>query len=234
MKRKTTVRLNVARSSRGARPALAMLAGLMIALVVPASATSNDDLVEIADLQLFTHSATIPAGGDVSSIKIESVKAVMVATKRRSVTKSRDCDQPASEPGGSMDCRHITDESYVPAYRVTYSYRGEPMASDEYGNRYFTFSVYFHPDEISADLRRVLSLSKVNRAAAAEFFQLTTQREFIQRVAIDGANSTICDGNYVDGNWVHTGPNCEDGIAYTRVEIPSPYITVKLSFRPRG
>ena len=108
------------------------------------------------------------------------------------------------------------------------------MASDEYGNRHFTFSVYFHPDEISSDLFRVLSLRKVNRAAAAEFFQLTTHRDSIQQVAIDGANSTMCDGNYVDGNWVHTSPYCEDGIVYTRVEIPSPYITVKLSLRPRG
>jgi hypothetical protein len=193
------------------------------------STPSSDEVVEVTDLQPFTHSATIPVGGDVSSIRMESIKPVKVATSRRSVSKYRYCDQPASDPGGSIDCRRITDESYVPAYQVTYSYRGEPMASDEYGNNYFTFSVYFRPDEIGPDLRRILSLGKVNGAAAAEFFQLTTWRDSIQQVAIDEASSTICDGNYVDGNWVHTGSKCEDEIAYTTVEIPSPYITVKVA-----
>jgi hypothetical protein len=108
------------------------------------------------------------------------------------------------------------------------------MASDEYGNTYFTFTVYFRPDEISPELRRVLSLGKVNRAAAAEFFQVTNYKDSIQQVAIDEANSTICDGNYVDGNWVHTSPNCEDGIAYTRVAIPSPFITVKVELVSSG
>ena len=202
--------------------------------VTMSTPASTDDLVEITDLQPFTHSVAIPAGGDVSSIKIESVKAVMVPTRRRSVTKSRRCDPPASDPDSLVDCRHITDESYVLAYRVTYSYRGETMASDEYANTYFTFSVYFHPDEISPELNRVLSFGKANRAAAAEFFQLTTHTDSIQQVAIDAAKSTICGGNYVDGNWVHTSPNCEDAIAVKTSEIASPYITVKVSLRRRG
>ena len=112
-------------------------------------ASGNGNVVEITDLQPFTHVAFIPTGSALSSIRIEGIKLVKVATKRRIVTNERYCNQPWAEPGGSMDCQRITEESPVPAYQVTYSYRGRPMVSDEYGNTYFTFSVYFRQDEIS-------------------------------------------------------------------------------------
>ena len=75
-----------------------------------------------------------------------------------------------------MDCQRITEESPVPAYQVTYSYRGRPMVSDEYGNTYFTFSVYFRQDEISPRLREILALGKIRRAALEEFFEITASR----------------------------------------------------------
>ena len=128
-----------------------------------------------------------------------------------------------------MYCQRTADEVYVPAYRVTYSYRGQPMASDEYGNTYFTFRVYFRPDEIGPELRLALSSGKIGRTAAAEFFALTTSRGSIQEVLVDEANSSFCDGNYVDGNWVHTNAKCEDGIAYIDVASASPYITVNVN-----
>ena len=193
-----------------------------------ATLTKSGDAVEITDLQPFTHVAYIPFGADLSSVKIEGIEMVKVATKRRSVTNAAYCEQPWSEPGGSMYCQRVTDESHVPAYRVTYSYRGQSMASDEYGNTYFTFRVYFRPDEISPDLRRAASSGRIGRSASAEFLRLTTSRESIQQVVIDRASSTLCDGSYVDGNWIHTNPKCEDRIAYTRIMSASPYITVRV------
>jgi hypothetical protein len=193
------------------------------------ASTRNGDVVEITDLEPFTHVADIPAGSQTSSIRMEGIKLVKIATKRRTVTNERYCNLPWAEPGGSMFCQRTTDESPVPAYRVTYSYRGQPMASDEYGSTYFTFSVYFRPDEISPRLRELLASGKVRRAELAEFFDLAISRERVQEIVIDQAKSTLCDGNYFDGNWVHTNPKCEDNIAYRRVAMPSSYIRVEVN-----
>ena len=106
-----------------------------------------------------------------------------------------------------MSCERTADESPVPAYRVTYSYRGQPLASDEYGNPYFTFNVYFRPDEISPRLRERVASGKIGRAELAEFFDIATSREPVQETVIDETRSSLCDGNYVDGNWIHTNPN---------------------------
>jgi hypothetical protein len=192
------------------------------------SATGNGDVAEITDLQPFTHVAYIPTGSALSSIRIEGIKLVKVATKRRTAGNERYCNQPWAEPGGSMYCQRITGESPVLAYQVTYSYRGRPMVSDEYGNTYFTFSVYFRQDEISPRLREILALGKIRRTALEEFFEVTTSRAPTQQIVIDSANSTLCDGNYLDGNWTRTNPKCEDKIVYQRVASASPYITVRV------
>ena len=193
------------------------------------ASTRNGDVVEITDLQPFTHVAEIPVGSQTSSIRIEGIKLVKIATKRRTLTNDVYCNQPWAEPGGSMFCPRITDESPVPAYRVTYSYRGQPMASDEYGNPNFTFSVYFRPDDISPRLRELVASGKVRRAELAELFDIATSRERVQEIVIDQANSTLCDGNYIDGNWVRTNPKCEDRIVYRRVAMPSSYIRVEVN-----
>jgi hypothetical protein len=192
------------------------------------ASTRNGDVVEITDLQPFTHVAEIPVGLQTSSIRIEGIKLVKIATKRRTVTNEVSCNQPWAEPGGSMFCQRTKDESPVPAYRVTYSYRSQPMASDEYGNPHFTFNVYFRPDEISPRLRERVASGKIGRAELAEFFDITTSREPVQETVIDETRSSLCDGNYVDGNWIHTNPKCEDNIAYRRVAMPSSYIRVKV------
>jgi hypothetical protein len=203
------------------------------ALVVTDSVpTRRGEVVETTDLQPFTHVAYIPVGADLSSIEIEDIKPLKVATRRRSVTNPRDCDETWSEPGGSMYCPHTADESYVTAYRVTYSFRGQPMASDEYANEFFTFSVYFHPDELSPELLQLTSAGKIRRAAVAEFFRLRNSRDFVQQVVIDEANSNACDGNYIDGNWIQTNPTCEDRVAYRRIASASPYITVRVDPAP--
>ena len=127
-----------------------------------------------------------------------------------------------------MFCQRTTDEFPVPAYRVTYSYRGQPLASDEYGNTYFTFSVYFRPDEIGPRLSEMVALGTVIRADLEEFFQLSTSRESVQQTVIDPANSAFCDGNYVDGNWIRTNPKCGDRVVYDTVAAASAYISVRV------
>jgi hypothetical protein len=194
---------------------------------VTGSAPARDgEIVQISDLHPFTHVAYIPADADLSSIKMESIKAVKVATKQRSVNP-RNCDELWAEPAGSGYCPWVTAESSVPAFRVTYSYRGPSTASDEIGtSTYFTFEVYFRPDELSAGTLRALSSGKIGRSTAAEFFQVTTTRDAIQQVVVDQANSTFCDGEYADGNWIHTNPRCEDSVTYRKVASAPPYITV--------
>jgi hypothetical protein len=189
----------------------------------------NGDVVEITDLQPFTHVADIPVGSQTSSIRMEGIKLVKIATKRRTVTNEAYCNQPWAEPGGSMFCQRTADGSPVPAYRVTYSYRSLPMASDESGNTYFTFSVYFRPDEMNPRLRELVADGKARRAELAEFFDVATSSERVQEIVIDLAKSTLCDGNYFDGNWVHTDRKCKDNIAHRRVAIPSPYIRVEVN-----
>ena len=191
------------------------------------------ETVELTDPRPFTHVAYIPTGADLSSIRFEGIHAVKVAVNRRQISGASDCEQPWSEPGGSMYCQHSEEGAYAPAYRVTYSYRGQPMASDEYGNTYFTFDVYFRPDEIGPELRRALSSGKIGRRVAAEFFALSTYRGSVQEVLVDIANSSFCDGSYVDGNWVHAETKCEDRIAYIDVASASPYIAVRVLARGR-
>jgi hypothetical protein len=192
------------------------------------ASAGNGDVVESTNLHPFTHVAAIPMGSSLSSVRIESIKLVKVATKRRTITNDHYCNLPWAEPGGSMNCQRTADESPVPAYRVTYSYRGQPLASDEYGNTYFTFSVYFRPDEIGSRLREMVALGKVRPADLEEFFQLSTSRESVQQTVIDPANSAFCDGNYVDGNWIRTNPKCVDRVVYCTVAAASPYISVRV------
>jgi hypothetical protein len=202
---------------------------VMIVLGYTAAAAVPGEVVEFKNLQPFTHIAYIPVGADLSSIRVEGVKAVKVATERRSVTNLRYCEQSyAAEPGGSMYCPEASNESYVPAYQVTYSYRGQPIASDEYGNTYFTFSVYFRPDELSPGLHRALSSGKMSRSAASEFFPLTISRDWIPQVVVDQENSIFCDGYYLDGNRTRASPNCLESTAYKIVMSASPYVTVKV------
>ena len=51
----------------------------------------------------------------------------------------------------------------------------------------------------------------------------------MEQPVLDEANSTLCDGDYVDGNWMHTNPRCEDTITYKEAASASPYITVNVN-----
>jgi len=193
------------------------------------SNNSQSIIVKVEDLHPFTHFANIPDDADLSSIKLAGVKRVKVATQRKSTTDAGYCeDQQFRDPGGSMYCPYTQLESPSAAYQVTYSYRGQPLASDEYGNTYFTFSVYFRPDELSPAVRETLAKHRISKADAAEYFSLSTYRAPVRQVAIDEAASTFCDGNFVDGSWTQTDSKCEDKVTYKTITAPSEYITVRV------
>lgn len=211
--------------------------GLMVSLVSPAGAAKHGPKTYVEDLHPFTHFASIPADSDPGTIKFEKVKATKVFTERKSTTDAGYCDElQFRDPGGSMYCPYVQQESPVPAYEVTYSYKGEPLASDEYGNRNFTLQVYFRPEELPSGLRKALAAGKVPRAELATYFQVSSSRRPVRTVVIDEANSSFCEGNYMDGNWIQNDSRCRDKINVKRVTVPSSYITVRVepdSSRPR-
>jgi hypothetical protein len=183
---------------------------------------------QTGDLHPFTHFVSIPADSDPATIKFEKVKTTKVFTKVKSTSNPGYCkDLQFRDPGGSMYCPHIQEESPEPAYEVTYSYSGQPLTSDEYGNRYFTFQVYFRPEELPPALQRAIS-GKMKRDELATYFNVATSRPPVRTAVIDQANSKFCDGNYVDGFWVQNDPNCRDKVTSKLVTAPSEYITVQV------
>jgi hypothetical protein len=222
--------------SANQRPTTLALVGMGIVvlpfLVAATRSTKSGVTPQINDLHPFTHLASIPASSDPAKIKIEKVKATRVFTKEKTIVNPGYCkDLQFRDPGGSMFCPYTEDASPAPAYEVTYSFKGEPLASDEYGNRYFTFQVYFRPEELSPGLRRTLSIGKVRRAELSTYFDVTTSRIPVRAAVIDEANSSFCDGNYVDGNWIQKDPNCKDRVSFKTVTRPSDYITVQVDPR---
>jgi hypothetical protein len=214
-----------------AQPSFAANAGNgSLALSVPAATSAKRGVeTQIKDLQPFTHFASIPATSNAGTIKFERVKTTKVFTKVKSTMDPGYCDDlQFRDPGGSMYCPYTQDESPAPAYEVIYSFKGEPLASDEYGNRNFTFEVYFHPEELPPALRKEISTGKVKRAELATYFNLTTSRLPVRAAVIDEANSRFCGGNYMDGNWIHNDPKCQDKVSYKTVTMPSDYITVQV------
>jgi len=181
------------------------------------------------ELKPFTHTAYIPATADLTSIRLESVKAVKVFTTR-TVTTDRDfCEARFSEPGGSMYCPAVRDGSPAPAFRVTYSFTAPPMSADEYGSTRFTFSVDLRPEELSPAFRQAISERKMNRREAATAFEISTTRGSVPRMAIDAANSVFCQGTYVDGGWGHSQTNCRDKVTYKTITVPSDYVAVTVN-----
>ena len=73
--------------------------------------TAGAEVEQISDLQPFTHIAYIPADADLSTIRIDTVKMVKVATKLRSASSTRECDD---WPGNTADCIRTKYESRSP------------------------------------------------------------------------------------------------------------------------
>ena len=182
---------------------------------------------EIEYLHPFSHTALIPANVDVASIRLSGIKLVKVPTEIKITTDEDYCKQASEgDPGGSMFCPEVEAAAFERAYRVTYSYTGPPLASDEHGDTRFTFSIYFRPEELDAVQRKALAEKKPG--LAAEYFEMTESRGVQKRIVIHEAASTFCEGNYIDGNWTHIDPGCEDKVAFKLITQPSDYLTVSL------
>ena len=115
--------------------------------------------------------------------------------------------------------------------KVTYLFKAPSKAAEEFGDAYYTFSVYFRADAVEPGLIRTLSAGKLGRNAA-ELFEISTSRPLIQQDVVDEANSTFCDGYYGDSGWVHTNTTCEDRVTYRQVASLSPYVSVKVDLAP--
>lgn len=177
----------------------------------------------------FTHFASIPASSDPVTIKFERVQATKVFTQVKSTMDPGYCKElQFRDPGGSMYCPYTQQESPAPAYEVTYSFNGQPLASDEYGNRYFTFQVYFRREELAPALRKALSAGQRNRAGLATYFKVTTSRQPVRVTVIDEANSSFCDGNYNYGLWMRNDRNCQNKVRFKTVTILSDYVRVQV------
>lgn len=199
--------------------------GPTISLFAKSSASTAQEI----ELQPFTHVARIPADSDTGTIRFENANMVKVPTRIAYVIDSTCCREVAlRDAGGSMYCPQEHVGSPVTAYEVTYSYIGQPLTSDEYGGRNFTFQVYFRPDELAPQVRQALAEKKLGRADLAGYFTVSTLREPVRRVAIDEAKSHFCDGNYVDGAWTHTDASCNDEIQLKAVTSLSDYTTVSV------
>jgi hypothetical protein len=201
------------------------------AMAGESSREAESTVVKIEALNRFTHSAEIPADADLSSIRFRGVKMVHVATQLKSTIDARSCEEAAKpDPGGSMYCPYIQLQSPADAYQVTYSYDARPLASDEHGSRYFTFSVNFRPEELSTAAREKLSERKTAKNAIAELFAVSVKGAGVSKVVIGDAASKVCERRLADGSFVPSDPRCQDRIVYKTTSGPSDYVTV--SVRP--
>lgn len=183
-------------------------------------------------LQPFTHIAWIPAGSNPSSIRLEKAKMVQIPTTLANATNPECCKEVAfRDPGGSMYCPSVRTGTAATAYALTFSVVDPPLASD-YANRYYTFTVYFRPDELAPDVRQAISNGKRSRSDVAGSFKVSTSHETAPEIVIDEAESQLCARNLVDGSWIHSDASCKDDIHYKAISVPSDYMPVKIDASP--
>jgi hypothetical protein len=184
-------------------------------------------------LQPFTHLARIPANSDTGSIRFQKAKMVQIPTTIAHITNPKYCQDIAfRDLGGSMYCSSARTGTPATAYELTFSVVGPSLASDEYGNRNFTFTVYFRPDELAPDVRQAISNAKRSRSDVAGSFKVSASREYVWKIATDEAESHFCAGNFLDGSWTNSDANCRDQVHYKALAAPSDYITVRIDPSP--
>jgi hypothetical protein len=178
--------------------------------------------VQIEGLNPFTHIAYIPAEADLATIRFEKIRMTSLPTTVKHDADPSYCAEAASrDRGGSIFCPSATPGSFVQAY-------------DESGNRQFTFTVYFRPEELSAEARQSVAAKKSNRADTAAYFVVSTDRGTVRKTAIDKTQSKFCAGSYADGAWTHDDRSCKDDVRSMVVTTPSDYITVKVNPVSKG
>jgi hypothetical protein len=214
--------------------AVVVAGGLLLAIRMNPSTSTKDGHgtiaaptpIEEAQPNPFTHVASIPATVDPSTIRFEKLKMIDLASKTKTTTDPNCQERQFREPDGT-NCQQIAVEERVKAVEAMYSYSGPVLAAGESVPGRDTFSVYFRPEEVAADG----PVDKLKRDQAASFFQVTTYRGTVEQKVIDKQNSRLCDGNYVDGSWMHKDPKCEDQVQYINQTVPSSYLTVQVDLR---
>src|ERR1700722_11780642 len=103
---------------------------------------------QVDQLNPFSHTASIPAIADPSTIRFEKLKMVDLASKTRTTTLDANAckERQFREPDGSS-CQTITVEERVKALEAMYSYNGPVLSAGETVPGRQTFSVYFRPEE---------------------------------------------------------------------------------------
>ena len=185
--------------------------------------------VKVEDLQPFTHVTYIPVGSDLNSIRFENVKVVAIPTQVRTTMDPHYCDQLIyRDPGGSMFCPSSQFETPATAYKVTYSYRGAPLASDEYASDHFNFDVYFQPNELAPEVRKAVAEGNLNRADMAGYFTVKTSSLTRQALVMDPSQSRLCDRVLMDGVPTPASKSCQDQTQYKTVTTASDYVAVRV------
>ncbi len=198
-----------------------------LASVMLAAAAASGQTVTANNAQPFSHEALIPANSDVSSIRLARVKRVRLPVRIWFADSNCEREQTFRDPGGSAYCQPGKVE-WTEAYELSYSYSGQPLASDEYAGRKFTFSIYFRPEEISPEARQELSQRKTT-TELSEMFGMATSNAAQLRAVVDERNSRFCEGFYLDGAWSQPDQNCRDEIRVKTVTAPADYVTVRVS-----
>ena len=106
-----------------------------------------------------------------------------------------------------MYCPETRVDATAPAYAVTCSFAGAPLAAEDIGAR-STFTVYFRPEELAPEIRAALSARKGSGRNLASHFALSTKQERVERVVIDDAASKLCEDRLIDGALTHTDAAC--------------------------
>jgi hypothetical protein len=174
-------------------------------------------------LNPITNVASIPSVVDPASIRFEKLRTVELASKTKTTVDPNCKEKQFRDPDGS-NCQSTTVDGRIKAVEAMYSYSGAVMSAGESAPGRDTFSVYFKPEQVGADG----PVEKMKRDQAASMFQVTTSRAMIEQKVIDKAHSQFCEGNYVDGNWLHKDAKCQDQVQYTNQVVPSPYLTVQV------
>jgi len=216
--------------------AVIVAGGLVLGIRMNPSALTNDghgaigapvkQAGQLDQLSPFTHVASIPAVVDPSTIRFEKLRVVELASKTKT-TNAPDCkERQFRDPDGS-NCQTVTVEEKVKALEASYSFNGSVIPAGESVPGRDTFSVYFRPEDVSVDG----PVDKLKRDQAASLFQVSTYRAMVEQKAIDKQHSQFCEGAYVDGNWVHKDPKCQDQVQYINQNVPSQYLTVQVDLR---
>jgi hypothetical protein len=199
----------------------------------PASTTDGQGVIGVrttsapAEINPFTHTASLPGTVDPKTIRFEKLAAVELASKTQTSTDPQDCKERQFRDPDGTNCQSIKVLERVKALEATYSYVGPELATGESTPGRQSFSVYFKPEEVDVDG----PAGKLKHDQAAALFQVNTFRPMVEQKVVDKQNSHYCEGSYVDGNWVQKDATCHDQVQWVSQTVPSANLAVQIDVR---